>query len=285
MADATLPTSPSSGEPVPREEITEDTLLPLLRTRRLGHALHAFRECESTNGFARRLLSAPRPPAHGTLIIADYQRSGYGRHTRAWQSPPGMALLFSLILYPDQWPQPGLAARATMAASLAVLQAASAAGAQGCSLKWPNDILCPDGRKISGILTEQVSRPDGARPLITGIGINVNQAPEDFPAELRASATSLRVLLGHPLSRLHTLKEFLESMEALLEMPDAAIFEAWQRQCLTLGRTVRVRLHGRAFLAQALALEKDGGLILRHPSGHQEVIHSGDVEEARTVED
>ena len=284
MADASSPAPPSPGEPMPREEITEDTLLPLLRTRCIGRSLHAFRECESTNAFARRLLAAHRPPDHGTLIVADRQRAGYGRNARPWQAPPGMALLFSLILYPAQWPQSTLAARATMAASLAVLQAASAAGAQGCALKWPNDVLCPDGRKISGILTEQVTRPDGARALITGIGINVNQAPMDFPPELRATATSLRVLLGHPLSRLSLLKDLLERLEELLETPEPALFKAWQHQCLTLGRTVRVRLHGRAFLAQALALEKDGGLILRHPSGHQEVIHSGDVEEVRVVE-
>jgi len=290
------------------EEITEDTLFPLLRTTRLGRTIHAFSVCDSTSLFARRLLERREPPPHGTLVVADYQRAGYGRHARPWQAPAGTALLFSLILYPEECASVS-AGRATMAAGAAVIDALRAEGPAKCAIKWPNDILAPDGRKLCGILTEQtrvvqqadehVSREsparseDGDRPvatranaprrhaLITGIGINVNQSEEDFPEPLRGSATSVRLAVGRPISRLRLLAAVLKALEHYLAQPDEALFDAWQHACTTLGRTVRVRLADRVMVGQALGLESDGSLILRHASGTLETIHSGDVEELR----
>ena len=265
----------------PIEEITEDTLLPVLRTRYIGRSLRSLGECESTNLFARRLLASQNPPEHGTIVSADYQWGGRGRNGRAWQTPAGLSLLFSIILYPEKC-RTDAPFRATMAASVAVASALREAGFDGCSIKWPNDILSPDGRKICGILSETASG-GGIAALITGIGINVNQAAEDFAPALADSAASLRMLRGDRVSRLEILASVLEKLEESLAMPADELFSVWERLCSTLGHSVRVRMGGEALVGQALGLEKDGRLIVRFASGHLEAISSGDVEQLRNI--
>src|SRR5688572_15897762 len=63
-----------------------------------------------------------------------------------------------------------------VARSLEVLAGADA------RLEWPNDVHV-GGRKVAGALAHATSDGDGG-VLVLGIGINVHQRPEDFPAEL-----------------------------------------------------------------------------------------------------
>ncbi|MFD1731271.1 hypothetical protein ACFSC4_09710 [Deinococcus malanensis] len=49
---------------------------------------------------------------------------------------------------------------------------------QDRGLKWPNDLLTSDGRKLAGILLEADLRGEEARRAVLGIGVNVGSAPE-----------------------------------------------------------------------------------------------------------
>jgi BirA family transcriptional regulator, biotin operon repressor / biotin---[acetyl-CoA-carboxylase] ligase len=263
----------------PIEELTEDTLLPVLKTEYIGHRLVSLGECESTNLFARRLLESRIAPEHGTVVSADYQWGGRGRNGRIWQARVGLSLLFSIILYPEKC-RTDAPFRATMAASVAVASALREAGFDRCSIKWPNDILCPDGRKICGILSETASG-SGVPTLITGIGINVNQSKDGFAPGLSDTAISLRMLRGVNVSRLEILARVLEKLEDCLDMSAEELFSAWEMLCSTLGRTIRVRLGDETLVGQAIGLENDGRLIVRLASGKSEAISSGDVEQLR----
>jgi len=57
------------------------------------------------------------------------------------------------------------------------------------------------GRKVAGVLVEGRTASDGTYVAVAGIGINVNQAPDDFPEELRDTAGSLAMVAGKKLSR------------------------------------------------------------------------------------
>ena len=63
-------------------------------------------------------------------------------------------------------------------------------------IKFPNDILVR-GKKVAGILLE-VKDYGASHRVVAGVGVNVNQVPDDFPDEIREIATSLRdeVLAG-----------------------------------------------------------------------------------------
>ncbi|MEY2571999.1 MAG: BirA family transcriptional regulator, partial [Verrucomicrobiota bacterium] len=67
-------------------------------------------------------------------------------------------------------------------------------------IKPPNDIYV-SGRKIAGVLVEGRTAPDGSYVAVAGIGINVNQALDDFPEELRDTAGSLAMTTGREISR------------------------------------------------------------------------------------
>ena len=66
-------------------------------------------------------------------------------------------------------------------------------GAADVSVKWPNDVLV-GGKKICGILCER-----NGDAVVAGVGLNVNQT--DFPAEIAARATSLRLVEGSSFDR------------------------------------------------------------------------------------
>src|ERR1043166_2769573 len=75
-----------------------------------------FESLPSTNTELARMAS--EGAAEGLAIVADEQTAGRGRLQRAWSSPKGAGLYFSILLRPqipvDQWPL------ITFAAALAV---------------------------------------------------------------------------------------------------------------------------------------------------------------------
>jgi BirA family biotin operon repressor/biotin-[acetyl-CoA-carboxylase] ligase len=142
-----------------------------------------FRTCDSTNEQARRLAAAGAPS--GSVVTADEQSAGRGRNGRSWAAPPGKALLYSAILRPLEERHVVL----PLAVPLAVAEAVESVAAVECRLKWPNDVLL-EGRKCAGVLIE--ARPQDGWAVI-GVGLNVAIEADEFPEELRATATSIRL--------------------------------------------------------------------------------------------
>ena len=163
----------------------------------LGVPVERHASIGSTNDEAFRRADEGAP--EGLVVLAQAQTAGRGRQGRAWWDAPGASLLFSVLLRPAI----PLAQCPLLALALACSVADAGTEATGAALgiKWPNDVLL-DGRKLCGVLAE--SRVSGApsassslRPaVVIGAGVNVNQTAEDFPAELRGSATSLRIAAG-----------------------------------------------------------------------------------------
>ncbi|MGN6215789.1 MAG: biotin--[acetyl-CoA-carboxylase] ligase [Solirubrobacterales bacterium] len=145
-----------------------------------GHPHRHFARTDSTNTRARELAAAEAP--HGTVVTAAEQTSGRGRQGRTWTAPPSKALLYSAILRPLQERHTML----PLAAPLAVCEAAEQLNPNlECKVKWPNDIHV-EGRKLAGVLIE--ARPQDSWAVI-GIGLNLSIAPDEFPEELRETAT------------------------------------------------------------------------------------------------
>ena len=172
---------------------------------RFGRNVRHVATVGSTNELAREL--GEQGEADSTVVIADEQTAGRGRRRRSWVSPAGAGLYVSIILRPPfSMRESGPAVQ--LAAGIAVAEALETSLHQAPVLRWPNDCYADD-RKIAGILVEAVSTGTGLDFLVCGIGVNVNHAEHDFPGELRDRATSLRLLLGHPVPRLPLLVELL----------------------------------------------------------------------------
>ena len=163
----------------------------------VGTIIRRFESLASTSDTAHDLLRDGAP--HGTVVVAAEQTRGRGTKGRSWHSPRGLGLYASFILRASaaqDGPAPSfslLPLAAGLAAAAAILDSAGVE----VRLKWPNDLV-HERKKLGGILTEAVTRAGGASDAIIGIGINVNQGEEDFPAELRRAATSIRLVSGRP---------------------------------------------------------------------------------------
>jgi len=95
-----------------------------------------FDAVESTNDTAKELLGER---AHeGTVVVAERQVAGRGRHGRAWFSPPG-GLYCSVVLRPDDTNVPMLNLISGMPVVKALRHWAVLA-----TLKWPNDVVFRD---------------------------------------------------------------------------------------------------------------------------------------------
>jgi len=160
----------------------------------------------STNDVAAEL--ADRGAPHGTVVVADAQTAGRGRHGHHWFSPPGTGLYVSLLLRLMRPPAPLL----TLATGVAVIEALRTVAALDASLEWPNDVVVMgDGpsRKVAGILTEATAEGDRAR-VVVGIGINLRDAA--WPAELAHAAASVEGVTGRPVDAVSLLVELLAAV-------------------------------------------------------------------------
>jgi BirA family biotin operon repressor/biotin-[acetyl-CoA-carboxylase] ligase len=197
------------------------------------------RRTDSTNARGRELAAAGAP--HGTVVTAGEQTAGRGRQGRTWTAPPGRALLASLLL--RDWPR-----LLPLAAALAVADVAG----DRAAIKWPNDVQL-DWRKVAGILVE--GRPQEGW-MVLGIGLNVALRPEDLPAELRDTATTLG---REPAEVEPTLMGLLERLERWLAAPHDEVLSAFR---------ARDALHGREVAwaggeGTAEGIDAEGRLLVR----------------------
>ena len=174
-----------------------------------GSTLIYFPELDSTNRFAAYLVSKTRPRP-GTVILTDFQHEGRGQNGRSWYGSKGKNLYFTLILRPSLEARHAYIINAAFALAIRrSVEACLGPDPLTCSIKWPNDVLC-DGKKIAGILIQNVIQGKNVRYMLAGVGLNVNETrfPNDLP-----NATSLSIESGKELHLRQVLEEALYHIE------------------------------------------------------------------------
>jgi BirA family biotin operon repressor/biotin-[acetyl-CoA-carboxylase] ligase len=229
--------------------------------RRIGHAVEFHAEIASTNDRARDTLH--ESGGEGLAVVADLQTAGRGRRGRSWISPAGANLLFSVALRPSIAPR--LAGLLGVAAALAVRDAcASLAPDAGLAIRWPNDLVDRDGRKVAGLLVETALEGGELAEAVIGIGINVNWLPADMPPEIVGSGTSLLALVGAPIDRVVLLSRVLDALEGelqALERGQAPLVRLRASSWLD-GRLVDVDTGAETITGRAAGIADDGSLLL-----------------------
>jgi len=253
--------------PATSPPLTFDDIRSTLATKRLGQHLHIHQILTSTNSEAMTL--AQNGAEDGTVVVAESQSAGRGRHARTWFSPPGLNLYCSIIVR-------GLGRGLSLAdwlswvpltTALAVAETVQETAATSLSLKWPNDLLLGE-RKVGGILCESSLTLPADPVVVIGIGLNVNVPGELFSDELRPIATSLFESTHRLIDRNRLLAQLLLELEqGLDELHDhgpSKLRQAYMRRCTTLGRQVRVVLGAdEELLGTAVAITADGTLLVR----------------------
>jgi BirA family transcriptional regulator, biotin operon repressor / biotin---[acetyl-CoA-carboxylase] ligase len=224
-----------------------------------------YRLTDSTNERAKELALAGAP--HGTVVTADEQTAGRGRQGRQWTAPPRTSVLMSVLLRNLEERH----ALLPLAAALAVLETCECEGGVGsreAAIKWPNDVWL-DGRKVAGILIE--GRPQEGWAVL-GIGLNVNIWPEDFPAELRESATSIAIEAKGERDLEFITEGLIQTLGTSIELPDREILDAWREHDALRGKAVRWA--GGKGVARGI---DDQGALIVDTSGGRITLDAGEV--------
>lgn len=236
------------------------------------------RDCvDSTNNVLKSMAEQGAP--HGTVLMADEQSGGRGRQGKGFSSPKGIGLYYSLLLRPNC--APTQVGHVTAMVAVAGCDAVEAVTGLRPGIKWTNDLVL-GGKKLSGILTEMsVEWESGSlQYLVTGIGINCNHKEPDFPEEVRPMATSLFLGTGLRVDRCALAAELTKAlyrMQSELLTGKARWLEQYKKDCVTLGRPVRLLRNGAERTGTAIGLDENGGLIIRYDSGETGVVYSGEV--------
>ena len=178
------------------DRLVADHIRDSLGDTGIGNQIVVVEEARSTNDLAWEAASRGAP--EGWAVFAERQTAGRGQYGRRWESAPYQGLWFSVLLRPGI----SVAESPKLTGLLAEVVAATIKQQTGCeaSIKWPNDIYV-SGRKVAGVLVEGRTASDGNYIAVAGIGVNVNQAVEDFPEELRGTAGSLAMATGRKIAR------------------------------------------------------------------------------------
>lgn len=180
-----------------RDSLEPTVVEPLLRGT-WGHTYRFAAQCDSSQA-----MLGPDDP-EGAVAVCDEQTAGRGRLGRSWEVPAGAGVLVSVLLRP---PSDRAIPELSLVGGVAVALAVEDALGLASQIKWPNDVMV-DRRKVAGVLAEA---RDGH--VVLGIGLNVNQAREELPADAFVPAASLLTVDGVRRERAPLLADLLEQLE------------------------------------------------------------------------
>jgi BirA family biotin operon repressor/biotin-[acetyl-CoA-carboxylase] ligase len=201
----------------------------------------------------------------GSVVLADEQTAGQGRHGRSWHSEAASGIYCSIVLKPA----PAL----TLALGLATAEAIARSTGMVCDLRWPNDVMLA-GKKVAGILV-QVAEGNA----IAGIGINVNQT--SFPPHLASEATSLRLHTGAPVSLTGIVLTLLPAIDTFVALDNDTILRLFTRaSSYAAGRRVTVKQPDGIIEGTTAGLDPAGFLMVHKDDGTDTLILAGGVRAA-----
>ncbi len=196
----------------------------------------------STNDVVRSYLSG----GEDVIVCAERQTGGRGTKGRSFLSERGGVYLSALTFYENL---PASRAFEVMAhAAVAVCRTAETFGVRPL-IKWANDVYAA-GRKLSGILVENIIEGGKVKASIVGIGLNA----ENDVSALGGIAVSLRELSDMPFTAETVRAELIRNLRL------SSDFSEYTRRVGYLSETVTVSENGREYRAKLRRVLPDGRL-------------------------
>lgn len=241
----------------------------------LDWLIQTYDQLPSTQGRLKGAIVENLDLAEGTVIHALHQKNGYGRHGRVWQSDPDN-LTFSILIKPNcRVKHIGQIAILSGLAISKVIDDVIAPEHNGCTLKWPNDILIND-LKCCGILIDAAPIINNKVPyFIIGIGINIASAPLE-------TSTFLQSHTDATIERDKFMKDVLVSFSALYIQWQNDGFEdiraQWLAKTYDVGCNIGVKIDKDHIQGKFHTIDRLGNLILTcGKNDEKRKITSGEV--------
>ncbi len=239
-----------------------DKIKANLKTARIGKKMVVYSSTASTNDVAAKYAKSKNND--GLVVLAEEQVKGRGRGGNKWVSGKGDSVICSILLT-----ESGINAELlSLTIAVATAEAIGKCTKAEAKIKWPNDIIL-NNKKVAGILVEAKKAGKNAA-FIIGIGINCHQSKNDFPAELRKTATSIDIETGGQIDRISLVRRLLTSIENSLEIAGKnkeEIIEHWQRLSMQLGQRVALLYNRKKFAGNCIGIDPEKGLVLQLDTG------------------
>jgi BirA family biotin operon repressor/biotin-[acetyl-CoA-carboxylase] ligase len=259
---------PGGWQPLDKNEIER-----CLGSSASRFAIEVVQQAESSNTALLRRIDAQ----NGSVLAVELQTAGRGRMGRTWHSTLGNALTFSLLWRFDG----GLNSLSglSLAVGVALIRALNRFGAKGAGLKWPNDILAPDG-KLGGVLIEAQGDMYGPSLAVIGIGINCS-LPAKMARSISQPAAALDGICAVPPLRNHLLAALLQELAGVLDIFTAHGFSAlrseWGKYHVQQDLPVKLQMpDGSIVSGIARGASEEGELVLETSEGIRQ-FNSGEV--------
>ena len=178
-----------------------------------------------------------------------------GRYNRAFYSPSGEGVYFSVLLRPEFSAAETL--YITTSAAVAVCEAIESLSKKKAQIKWVNDVLI-EGKKTCGILTEASFDVENGKIKYAVVGIGINVKQELFPNELKDIATSVFGTEYRPGMRSELIAAVLDKLKYYYDkIPQRAFFEEYKRRSVVIGKRVKVVSGNLNGYAQIIDLDEN----------------------------
>jgi BirA family biotin operon repressor/biotin-[acetyl-CoA-carboxylase] ligase len=251
------------------DALDPDKIRSRLRTKRIGKKVIVYSSTSSTNDIAAEY--ARSKDNDGLVVLAEEQTRGKGRGGNKWVSGKGDSILCSILLAECRLSAELL----PLITAVAVAEAIGKCVKAEAKIKWPNDIVLKN-KKMAGILVES-KRAGGHVAYIVGIGINCHQRKDDFPPELRNTATSIDIEAGTVADRISLVKRLLTAVDHWLDVAEQNkedTIERWRRLSTQLGHRVSLIYNRRKFSGNCIGIDPQHGLILHLDTGAIRMFHA-----------
>lgn len=231
-------------------------------------------QTESTHAYAKEHLGEL---IAGTLIVANAQNSGRGRHHRSWISPSGKNLYFNLLIPFENFSSIQYS-QITQITAITLSRFFNELGA-GTTVKWPNDILW-NGKKLGGIIAELF--PTKKQSILSiGIGLNINTTQQDLEI-IDRPATSLFCILGKKINRELLLREIIlrieKSVHLFIKEGFSPWLESWKKMEAFFGYPGKIIQGEEVIRGTVTDINADGSLRFQTETGSILSVYSGDLE-------
>ena len=258
---------------------TKDAVLAHVQGREFCSEVVFLDEIDSTNTHLKHL--AAKGARHATVCIANSQTDGRGRRGRSFVSSEQKGLFFSILLRPDKGMQAENLTRITAFSALAVCDALSKTVDVQAQIKWVNDILV-DGKKIVGILSEMSVLGECGQVdyIVVGVGINVHYKQEDFPPEIKDTASSLAILTGKRIDRAKLAANLIDAFDVMYQQMQGdttALVARYRTLSATIGCEIDVITADEKKPAFAKNIDENCALLVVYEDGREDTLHYGEI--------
>jgi len=199
------------------DQLIADQLKSELPNVVIGREIIVLQQTSSTNDAILQVISpqeaavsSPASVTEGLVVFAEHQTAGRGQRGNRWESATGKGLWFSILLRPEI--HLSNSGRLTIWAIEAITDVIRTEWNLEPAIKLPNDVQL-FGRKVGGVLVEMRAQDKAAHIAVVGIGINVNQAREDFPVKLQDEAISMAMAVGRQVDRQNFAVALLRNLD------------------------------------------------------------------------